>query len=74
LPVFKLPPPPQISWKTKWFSIKVPVISKPAPCVASAPCAAAPAPCQQATPCQAEANNIVTEDEEVPPKYDANGE
>jgi len=37
---------------TKWFSIKVPVIAKPAPCVASTSCPPAPTPCQQATPCE----------------------
>jgi len=73
---------------TKWFSIKVPVIDKPAPCVASTPCPTAPTPCQQATPCQeapkgtnqqpAEFHNygasiIGTEDEDMPPKHKAVG-
>jgi len=52
LPVFKLPTLPKISWKTKWFSINVPEIAKPAPCVAPTQCPPAPTPCQQATPCQ----------------------
>jgi len=43
---------PQISWKTKWFSVKVPSISKPAPCVAPTPCPSAPTPCQKTTPCE----------------------
>jgi hypothetical protein len=52
LPTFKLPTLPKINWMTKWFSIKVPVIAKPAPCVAPTQCPPAPTPCQQATPCQ----------------------